>query len=534
MPEFPRSRSVVSASGLTSRLQTVSRSQLSTGVSGEALAQFGEDIRQRGEDILKREGETQAIEDFAELQRRELTRFEEAKVARANNPDGFTKDFLDESQSAFDETVRQNGNKYYNDVMRSRYAGLQNSLVFSSTSYEAKQKKSNRQKRYASALASYSTTVYNDPDQITNIANIAQGDAAAAKQSGVFGSEGLKLEGAAAEKIMKSAINGIIDQRPQDFETYMETHDLAKNFSAKEVSAMRKRAQQNFKNIPKIEAVKNQMTLLSEKDGLMQLYMNGELTVGVIDNMTTLDEKEKEVARSLATKSGESINKDPEKLGDLMARKKDLLEESEDLDINEKMSRLVDFQNEVYNAIGKDINNTEAKALLKGTTTGLNEALEQDTAKIGKAFWWFQEDRKLNPDERAVVAIERFASERPLSERRKMLRGMAASFDQTDLEAFDDNELDENGLTQRDKQVNAIIQREMKQNISGLGAVSGTPNRVAGSDGGDTTLTTNEPTTSKDKTIKFPPERTFATVEDAEASGIKGLVLIGGRRARID
>lgn len=536
MPSFPRSQSRVSATGRTASFGRVSQSDIVTGVTGEDIQQFGNELHEKGERILKREGETKAIEQFAEFQRKELLRFNEEKVQASNNPEGFTERFLQQSEANFQEMTREAANSYYDNVMQGRFSGLTNSLTYSATSFEASQKVKNRKARYASAVGSYAGTVYDDPDQLPNIVNLAKGDAQAAAASGVFGAEGVELAGNAGKRIARSAVMGIVEKRPQDIDGYLTQHGLDKIFTDKELRSFRSNAAKNFKNIPKIKLVEKQMKLVSEKDQVVSLYTQGKLSLGAIDSMSELSEQEKETARTLAV-GGQKTNKDPEKLADLIAKRKELLDR-EDLTVGENLSDLVAFQNEVYNALGTDINNTEAKTLLKGTTDGINQAMEQKPETIGARFVAFGQPlfgkRKLSPEEKAIIAIDRFAGDKDASEKRSLLRAVSGRIDTSNLDDFDDTELDDNGMTKRDQQINAIIHAEIKNKVSGLAARQGTPNRVLGKDGASSTVTTSPPTTKPDNKVKIPPERTFATVEDAEKSGIKGLVIIDGRRARID
>lgn len=540
MPNFPRSQSRVSARGSTASFGRVSQSDIVTGVTGADIQGFGEELHAKGQRILQRDGETQAIEDFADFQRSELLRFNEEKQRSVNNPEGFTERFMKQSEENFKERTKDTANEFYSKTMQSRFSGLTNSLVHSSTSFEASQKVKNRKARYASAVGSYASTVYDDPSQLGNIVNLAKGDAAAAASSGIFGAEGVQLASSSAKTIARSAVMGIVEKSPQDIDAYLSDNGLDKMFADKELRSFRLNAAKNFKNIPKVELVEKQMKLVSEKDKVMSLYTEGKLSLGAIDNMSELPDNEKEVARTLAV-GGDKVKKDPEKLADLIAKRKELLSR-EDLTVGENLSDLVSFQNEVYNALGTDINNTEAKTLLKGTTDGINQAMEQDVDTIGARWVAFGQPlfgkRQLSPEEKTIIAIDRFAGNKDASVKRSLLRSVANKIDTTDIDSFDDIERDENGLTMKDRQINAIINSEIKNKVSGLGERSGTPNRVLGSDGETSQITNQAPTTKPDAKIKPEfkiqkdangnfakvfPDGTFKEISKKEAEKLGGL-----------
>ena len=548
MGTFPRSQQQVGASNLTQSTRFVRQGEISTLPSADALNGFFrsvdgavKSIDDAKQTVLKRDGESEAVERFAEFQLQELTRFNEAKAASQNSPQDFSKRFLEESRKNFDEFTKGNENQYFQKIMEGRYSGLTNSLIYGATSFEAKQKIDNRKKAYASAVGSYTSTVYNQPEKLRSVISQMKGDKGAAAASAAFGSELEAVATKAGKRVAKSAVMGMVEKNPARVREFIEEHGLQDVLGGKEIKKIMEVAKTNFEQIPKIEQAKKQMNLVNSKQGVMENYINGTLTLGAIEGMDDLDEDEKDIARTLAVGGKNASDKNPEILADLMFRKKELLER-DGLTIGNGLNDLVKYQNDVYSAIGGDINNSEAKMLLKGTVDGINAALQSDTENFGarggsKAVVFGKPlfgRRKLEPEEKAIMAIQAFAKDKPPVDQRKILRGVSKRIEQSDFSGFDDDDdVDDNGKTMKDRQVDAIINSEIKKSVKGLEGKSGTPNRVIGQDGTDSVITNDAATTKADVSIvPDAPAKKFATMKEAEAAeaeGFRGVALINGQ-----
>ena len=248
MGRIPKSLRARSAIGGAASVGRVSAEDFGAS-TGRALQTVGTEIFATGQRILQREGETLAMEQFSEFQKNELLRFNNEKQANAENPEGFTERFLEESKVGFEQIIGQSDNKFFKDTMISRFSGLTNSLVNSSTAFEASQKIKNQKSRFASAVASYSSTAYDDPTMLPRVLNQAAGDATAAAISGIFGQDGVRLTEKAGKSIVESAIWGVIDKSPEGLKAFLDDNKLRILFNGKELRVFENAARESIKTL---------------------------------------------------------------------------------------------------------------------------------------------------------------------------------------------------------------------------------------------------------------------------------------------
>lgn len=148
-------------------------------VAAAAALQASDKIRQSQE----REQETQAIQDFSELQISLIKDFEELSVQKQNNPDGFTKEYTELAQKKLNEYVSGNSDKQaYASVMNGRFARYMPQITGRAIGYEAAQKTKVQQGRLASATQNYSAMLAKDPTALDSLNAQLEGDYAAAQQ----------------------------------------------------------------------------------------------------------------------------------------------------------------------------------------------------------------------------------------------------------------------------------------------------------------------------------------------------------------
>ena len=421
MAEIPRSLRARSPIGITARIGRVSAEDFGAA-TGRALQAAGGEIAATGQRILQREGETLAMEQFAEFQKNELLRFNSEKQKNAANPEGFTDRFLEESKTAFDLIRNQSDNKFFNNIMNSRFAGLTNSLVNSSTSFEANQKIKNQKARYASAVASYGSTVYDDPTMLGRVLNQAAGDATAAAISGVFGQDGINLTAKAGKSIAESAIWGIIDKQPQLLNEFLKNRNLRKLFNGEELRAFENAARDSLETLDERNTEDRVLQDLAQHNNIMISFQDGSLTTAGISASTLSDESKVWMVKAI-TKGDQAELLDPLELDRLWVEKNKIfkIETGEPTKLRNvigfgksETDVLIDARNyyeKIMQRLGeKRISPGQATSLVRGISEATEGALERDLAKK-EQFGFFTGRVKITPDDLAFKTLSEHMKE---------------------------------------------------------------------------------------------------------------------------
>ncbi len=181
-----------------SRAPTVSPAQAaatSRAVSqaGMTVAQIGgqELRRQSAEEkaaqvAMEREQETKAAADYAQYQSDMILRQQELQQERADSPDGFTGDFLKESEDALNKLISENGGAAYEAVMRDRYNRSLPSMTRNSISYESKQKTANQVSRLSDSTDALALGVLRDPSFLPEAVTQIKGNYALAREAALI------------------------------------------------------------------------------------------------------------------------------------------------------------------------------------------------------------------------------------------------------------------------------------------------------------------------------------------------------------
>ena len=509
MGAIPRSLRARSPIGITARIGRVSAEDFGAA-TGRALQAAGGEIAATGQRILQREGETLAMEQFAEFQKNELLRFNSEKQKNAANPEGFTDRFLEESKTAFDLIRNQSDNKFFNDIMNSRFAGLTNSLVNSSTSFEANQKIKNQKARYASAVASYGSTVYDDPTMLGRVLNQAAGDATAAAISGVFGQDGINLTAKAGKSIAESAIWGIIDKHPQLLNEFLKNRNLRKLFNGEELRAFENAARASLKTFDDRNTEDRVLQDLAQHANIMTSFEGGTLTTAGITSSSLSDESKVWMIKAI-TEGDVAAERDPILLDQLWTEKNEIFGKKDGVfklretkgftSKKDEMLEALRFQNKVIKRLGqKKITGAQANSLLRGISQATQAELEKDKSKQGE--FSFLGNIKITPDDLAFKSVSQFmkdnGQEQNAFEKSVLMSEILQEFDSLGVNDIEDKE------EQRNEAL-VIIQKILSNDLidrDPIAAINGSKARVSVSPSGDFTQAIGETKAKPTQTIK--------------------------------
>ena len=209
------------------QLQVSRRNLPSIQASGQAfgsVADVSSRLSQQKFEAQAREQETEAIAKLSELELQEQQRMEALKIERQNNPNGFTKDYLESFDKQYEKTIPKNASAFQRELYQNKKLDIRNSVARRAMSFEADRKVAVQRERIALAEQNYVNMVQQDPARVNEIigrVNNIYDDAQA--QAVIPNAEVAKQN--AIKRIHGSVIDSYLnDERVGDAQTYLKNN----------------------------------------------------------------------------------------------------------------------------------------------------------------------------------------------------------------------------------------------------------------------------------------------------------------------
>lgn len=343
-------------------------------------------------------------------------------------------------------------------------------------------------------------------------------------------------------KLRKSAVDGLQSEDPVALLSDISAGKYDKSLTRDELTTATTNAQTAIKKINEQAEFNRGMKFLEGNAQAMAAYTSGEMDFTELNNLVELGDISpdfaEEMKRSLV--APEVMDKNP----NLMAGP-EFYSRLGSLSISDKGGERVaaDFLDE---AARLQIDVLKSRDLAPKEKQTIMQSIQLKMVKTLKAG-----DGGIIPDDHYGEALKKFMASTPnIAEVNKMFREYVAQVDAQGLDAevdgggaFDPKHwfYNTDGENERDKKtggiVKGILARQAGEKYEGLALLPDTPNAAIGKDGSHTVISNGKTAGKADAAIKIPEPKdipTFKTEAEAEASGKKGVVIINGRRAKID
>jgi len=404
MPRIPDFR--VGTTQLTANRPTPEVSQTGTALSSVSQSVGG--FAQARLEGIKREGETQAVSDFADFQIEVIEEERRLREQFKDRPNGFTDAVLNRVGELKDERVGNSQNEFFQSLFEKQFQQSRVAIARNAIGFEATQKERIQKQRLANARARLADAVYQNPDFLkTSLGQLGLGVKSAEDGNllDVQSSAAARKNG--SRSLFDAAINRHIDDG--NSELALELVNGNESVFGQDVGTLRRKIKQASK--AEQQAAIAEIDHRNNVDVFEQIKFENELEQSVYDTSIPLHERIRSVRAAdfggnvrddFATEAIQFLNSQKEKANNVTNEQKlqkfneltgDLQnlrislggtsEASGDIKVDgDTLKGFQNFQQKVFGAVSDgEITEGEAKAFTGDFSNSITLAIEENLTR---------------------------------------------------------------------------------------------------------------------------------------------------------